>query len=45
MNPIELLYRRGVTVDWVDGELKLRIRKGALTNATRPDLLEKGCPT
>ncbi|MGB4726917.1 MAG: hypothetical protein WBH86_05905 [Thermogutta sp.] len=31
MNPIELLYRRGVTVDWVDGQLKLRIRKGALT--------------
>jgi len=31
MNPIELLYRPGVAVDWVDGELKLRIRKGALT--------------
>lgn len=38
MNPIELLYRPGVAVEWVEGKLKLCIRKGALTNATQPDL-------
>lgn len=31
MNPIELLYRDGVQADWIDGELRLRIRKGALS--------------
>ena len=31
MNVIELLYKHGVQADWRDGELKLRIRPGALT--------------
>lgn len=31
MSPIALLYRDGVQVDWAGGELRLRIRKGALS--------------
>lgn len=31
MNLITLLYRDGVQVDWAGGELRLRIRPGALT--------------
>lgn len=43
MNPLELLYRPGVVLDWVDGKLKLRFRKGALS-AEEIQILQENKP-